>query len=378
MKVTFYGAVGLMMLWKLDGDVWWSGWLVFLIFMTLIIGAHFWDTLDRMAAVVFGYTVLMGVWIFSNQMNIVESTNYSALGFDFRSCYVTFAFVMACVGFSLLKDWQFRAIERVLAAVCLIDSLIVIYQSAFGGDLMGLLANQSMNGCLIAVTYPFLCYSPEKITYNELAQPEAVSRWREVTFDLLMVFAPVLAIFLSKNSVPIGVFGVGLITWFWNDDRINMAPKNRRLFSVVLLGLLMVAAALVIPNLFFDSGRFKVYSTSFHWWQSQADQLTGTGPGSYFLIGPYIQAVTNNQPRNFFVWMHSDWMELAFQFGWLGLYLYLVQFVQLFDKCLTRKNVYLLSALASYGAFAVFNFPTHIAHTAFVGIFLAFRILRMV
>lgn len=65
-----------------------------------------------------------------------------------------------------------------------------------------------------------------------------------------------------------------------------------------------------------------IWAPAFRWWYAHANQWIGTGPMSYEWLSPMFGA-----PR---MWMHSDWLQIFFETGILGLTCaFLIYFVSL-------------------------------------------------
>lgn len=139
--------------------------------------------------------------------------------------------------------------------------------------------------------------------------------------------------------------------------------------------LLAGAAGLyrAFPAKFQDgNGRFEVwhqvlaYFTA-HSWQTQ---LFGEGAGSTPVLVPLIQLSHGTNPAGlqFFMYLHSDWLQILFEFGLAGfacaVYLYIVALHR------SRGRWYLTSSLLAYGAAMVSGFPLHSPILALLGLVL--------
>lgn len=123
--------------------------------------------------------------------------------------------------------------------------------------------------------------------------------------------------------------------------------------------IILVAGLYFLPTQrLFYSTRFKEWPNFFNWHLENASQLIGTGTGSFQWIGPGIQKLQGK----LYLQLHSDWFQLFFEGGALGLILVLIAAGHLFWK--TRNNPAMFATLAGLASFMVTYHPLRFFPTA--------------
>jgi hypothetical protein len=97
------------------------------------------------------------------------------------------------------------------------------------------------------------------------------------------------------------------------------------------LGYLKVGNAL-----FNDSLRYVCWKWSFDWWFENGNKLIGTGLGSFWGLGPYIQILKGYQIGNYYTFMHSDILQTVFEMGMVGLILMAIAIYKCVEKTFNR------------------------------------------
>lgn len=203
----------------------------------------------------------------------------------------------------------------------------------------GICLNASMSGCLNAVLLPLFF-----IGYRRLHFIPAYFVAVSVLFSGQS--QPIALLFIS-----IGVYFLQRGFWKWLLPAVGAS---------VLVGYLIAGR-----ELFFLNGRDKVWSLLFKFWDDNANPFLGMGLGSFFYIGPSVTVPAFKQP---FIFMHSDWLQILFEQGIIGLLLVFTTYV----LCLwnLRGNKPLFNSLAVFGCFGLANFPLHNPVSAIIGLVL--------
>lgn len=195
----------------------------------------------------------------------------------------------------------------------------------------GILLNGSMSGCFAAVCFPLF------------SRKEKWRRW----FVAFSVFA-------VARSLPIAVFAVVIGSTFF------IHKKFWRLG--ILIAISFVAGMFLKGDrLFHSQGRTEVWSVSFDYFKEQVSIIHGAGFGSFYVIG---QALTHGV----YLWLHSDWMQVGFEMGFVGLVLVMALYCQALWKARFRPDLF--SALMGYAAFGVANMPLRYPIAGILGAFL--------
>ncbi len=135
------------------------------------------------------------------------------------------------------------------------------------------------------------------------------------TQDVLIfaTFAPLIGMYAYPIFLPVIalIHGVGSFVVLY----VQLACIFWRYARQALIPLAVAAPAifyLVKPKLL---SRADFYIPYIQWWMAHANPLVGTGPGSFEWISMSQDGI-NLTPR---MWMHSDWMQITFETGLIGL-----------------------------------------------------------
>lgn len=349
-------AIGLF---QYKGDYWHSKWALLLAAAVLELAIRIGRKTSWPAAAAFAYTVLSGLYVFAWRDNYV-------MGFDkLTGAAMDGVTALTCVSFLLLtwvaSSWDekdFKYVRAALGIVCLVDAVVVLAQVAehpLKFHVGGLLDQDSMNGCLLAVTYPFAI---ELIGFESPLQKGLAA---------LPPAAILASSFIGFARVSMGVFLI-VVGCFW------LCRASWRYMAVVAIGTAILAGLLfgMTPGLFDSNGRFGLYELVFTWLgqQPMGYRVFGFGNGSYFIFGPGIQRLYHFGDWNgsWNLWLHSDWLQVTFEQGAVGLGLYSWLAWDCFWRVLRAGDTFLMAALFGFVATAVFEFPVHVALCAFLGV----------
>lgn len=222
----------------------------------------------------------------------------------------------------------------------------------------GLLDYSSMNGCLIAICLPML-FSEKKWIQSCLA---------------------VGAIVASGSSMPYGVAAVG----------VGALALKRRMFSGLFWVICVFALGFAFEkhDFFNSAGRLGAYKTFITAWWDKGYIWNGMGLGSFSFLGPTIQCeklfevsfINGTCTGNFWGWLHSDWLELLFDTGIVGLSLGLLLVIAVTVKLYVYKGINhegLFSMWLSINAMAVFNYPKEFFVLSFLYVLLIVLACRL-
>ena len=203
----------------------------------------------------------------------------------------------------------------------------------------GLLANPSMSGCLSAALLPLFFH-------------------RESRLNLLWMLLVHASVFVSAQSQPIGLFFVPI--------GLRLIQKRCwKTLGAAVIASFIVGVLIAGHDLFDSNGRMTVWKLAFPFWWKTANPFLGIGLGSFWHVGPWLTLHRFWQP---FLWLHSDWLQVLFESGILGLALVTSLFCQ--AVYFAKNNTVLCISLLTYGAWAIANFPLHNPISALLGVFL--------
>lgn len=234
-----------------------------------------------------------------------------------------------------------------------VNCVAVIVQASIGSPLMGTMGNISMHLSVSVVLYGFLLPQIRK---------------QIIRSTLLGVL--IAALILGKSTVPFLMAGIMIGVQCWH--------SRYRLAAVIAGPLVVLAGSFIdIQGAMNSNGRFEKWSMFMTHWYKHFDIMTGTGLGTFRKWGPTIQfsnldlsAFQPGQKIGAWTMMHSDWLQLLFETGIIGLSLGLAVISQAVYR--SRHRPVILSALLSLAALAAVNWPSQ--HPAsFVLCLLVFR-----
>ena len=349
---------------------WYQKW--FLQLALIFVGLGFWlgKRIHWSVVPAFIVTTLSGFYTTSWFGNTYS--HYPLLDYYYLSKlanYTLLSFVVLWVGVSLLRNRDRAFLERVFAWACFADSVLVIWQKSGGKhpyQLGGFFGNESMNASFIALTYPFLAFSPRVLLHPPLRL-------------LVVVILPLVAVVLSGSSMAVLTLAAVVSTHLFLIHRGEISLKRR----IIIAG---VSAALVLGGLLLKigahaaldpSGRYEVWKLGMEYWQTgslkdtfmgPANPWLGFGLGTTAVLLPYAQEQVGRSVLGGYMWFHNEVLQVLFELGWLGLLSYGVLAFAAFRRALSRP--YLSSALVGYGVCCLANYPIHMASHAFLGVFL--------
>jgi len=322
------------------------------------------------------YALLSCIYLFAYRYNFFLGNSEEVRVIFQRGGALSLASILLTVTPILLLSAQWRSsILQAFALFTLIESVVVILQTithhvdfipnyTLSPSGVGLIGYAGMSGCLIAVCYPILL----KVFSNAIP-PKNKYLW-------VILLIPVIAIVLCSASVPFGVFGLG-VGGYLLCRLTNLVGIKRALISVgafiAVVGVIGVFTQ--GESLFHSARRFEAYRVFMGWWWEYGDIWIGLGQGSFYTMGPFIQRLTdfNLGAQSNWIWMHSDWLQLIFEQGFIGFGLVVI----LFGVTLKAawRCPFLFGSVLAYGGMALFNFPVHYAlHGAF-GVLLVVHVL---
>lgn len=331
------------------GDYWFNHWLgkwgALLGALTIVISYSLGKFLHPSVGVLFGVSTL----------SAIKSFGWTFIARD--SAYVAFASMTFALFFICFNDARAVMFRKFLALVCAFSVLLTLSQFSLDPFVRGAFSgNASMNGCLIAITLPFLVQFVE----------------RRVAPRNLVIGLALVAIFMTNASIPLGAFGAAAFAFAMS--------KYRNLKSLLKLAAfgaaLSVIAFCLQPSTLLDpTGRFFFWEKIINWWIGSKTWLFGNGMGSADMVYQGLfQSIAERQDDSVLRWAHNDYVDFLFETGLVGLGAALSVTFYTLKSAFNRP--YLFAACAAYAFTAFFNYPMHLPFHAFTGaclIWLTFR-----
>lgn len=372
--------------WRWGQDYWWSKWSVGLAVCAIIIGIRFSKILKcKFFGAAVAWIILSGLFTFSWRDNMYQRFFSPD---DLNAIYYTSAYGLCCALILFLSCSSLTAkiagqIVDAFSCLCVISSTLIIVQFLRGKTdsfhTGGFFDQGSMEGIFIAITYPLFAFRPT-VNLNDW-RPSAFGRW----FGLYGILSPLFAVLIlcgpARASQPIGVMFVVFCVWIfrepykfhWGGKEIFIPVQYKSLMILFLISVTGAVCLKINPEFLSDSDRFPTYKMNIKFLLDRPiANIVGTGTGTYEKIGPSLQKAMNIMPGpEKFLWAHSDWLQIWFENGLIGLFLVIGTGCVAFLRAIKSKDRWWAGvSLAGYGAGMVFNFPCHLAVHAFLGIFL--------
>ncbi len=272
-------------------------------------------------------------------------------------------FLLTTVPVLFFRKPELEACKFAFAFICAADSVWMIANWCLGNHVCGVCDASSVDACFVAMSYPLLVIHPSKRPYDPLNLMSVRKFFPFAVFEALCVVLPLVAIGVSKSSTGYGAILV--VGGIWALTRYGV--KRVSLVSLALAApAILLGRVLCGSDLFNDSHRFAIWSTTLAYWRANLDVWTGAGLGSFAWFGPRILQKTASYPGDSLViWMHNDFAQTAFDLGLAGLALLLVYYFRRLVDCFRNKPAWLTCSWGALGFVGLFQMPTKLGVTAF-------------
>jgi len=288
-----------------------------------------------------------------SKMGFVSSSNLRIISGNSFSYFI----IQVIFVFSLSKKWFLKA-WKTLGLLTLASSLMVIIRFCLNLQPWGLGLNTSTEGAFLAIMMPLMLFS---VKDN--------NNW-----NLFFKSLPIIAVFLTGSSV--GIFGSCLSVMIY----LLMTNKKRFAYSLIPISIFITAAYFytgstkgIQNELFSDSFRIKHWLLYFAWWLKSDNQLLGTGLGSFYGFGPYIQKLYNLKIAGILPTAHNDWLQILMELGLIGFILSQIVFIK--TLIASRKFPIFFSSTFTFGVVAFLNMPLRYPIVSLAGLII-FRIIH--
>lgn len=318
-----------------SADAWYYSWIL----ITGLVSLFIYRIYGFISALTFAYVCYSGLRLFA----VGTSPYANELEIWNASLSLSAAAALSGIGLSIIAvraigDSQWKNIWK-------IASVLSAFQLIFGvltnpaTDANGFFANTSMGGCFLAAILPM--FFDQDLEANVL----------------LVLFLSFVILSTGKNQ-PIALFFLSITVF-------SIRKINFKAAFFAVISCFFVGWGLIGHKFFDPSGRVKVWIASMRFWKEHTNHFLGFGLGTYFYIGPKISLPLMGQS---FLWLHSDWLQVVFENGYIGGALVFALFIEALWK--SRKNNWLFTSLSVYGSWGIANFPLHNPISGLLGAFL--------
>ncbi len=346
MKAFAISLVVALMFIGIDTEDWLhSKWAIIVAGASVYMASRIWN-IDRLMGLAVGYCMLNGVW-FS-----LMPYNYTAAMEPVDQMVLQLSGVQGLVYIFALV-WLIGALEPILKhawIVATFASVWLLVSAALGWHIKGPSLNPSLSATLVALMYPFIM---------EKAKPRRAA-------GAMLWAIPLAAVWMAHGQISVIALALGLVAYY--------ASASDRLWTLGVACVAGLGALLAIVNANANavvaafSGRLEFWAETISFMQANGFMrvLFGNGMGSMYAFGPVIQ---DGSPHKFqggvtLLTAHNDILQLAFEFGFVGLALWAaVYFTFLWSS---RRTPWLFAFFVILGVVSFGNFPHHLGIEALV------------
>jgi len=317
------------------------------------------------AGILFGYVGLNTLSVFSYPQNIYSQLPNNV--FHTLTGYTAKSFIALLLMVILVDMIKKDVVPKLLLFILSLDAILTIYQF-FTVDkyhlVTGFLDNISLNGGLLAVFVPVI------LSIKNI--------------PMLLLF--ITAILCCKASVASGTLALALASYYFMKHKSYLIP-------VLLFCAVLGTATLVDKSTFSGSGRFMLYKIQLKSFlddkvcypekQKQVcledgNNFTGRSTGTFHFWAfitqvKYYLTEGKGKTGEIMRFLHSDWLQIMMEFGYIGLALSILLAGYLIFMSWGEPMMF--SMLISYMGFMVFHYPIHYPLQAFVGLWIIAHII---
>jgi hypothetical protein len=270
-----------------------------------------------------------------------------------------------------LNFWNFlrRPLALVFFVFGFLHALSLIYDQLIEGIVtgeayIGLLGNRSLGASFTAI-WIFWCFHFIKMLKEWGKDWVIPKETREAIEGAISLAAGigVLAVLVSHSTISyLAMLIGGAIYLFIRWPKFFVVPA-------ILLGVGVSLGGYIKPN-FFDYGlRTGPWLMFMSFWRQHFLLLLGSGLGTFKFWGPAAQMANHFHEGRWWLWLHSDWLQILFELGAVGLALA----IWCFGVVLKRawKSLPLFLSLLVLGVTMGGNYPLRMAPFALFIWFLA-------
>ena len=347
-----------------NDDWWWSAWALSCLFGLIMLSIELFKRIHWSVVVLLFWSILSWIFIVPWYDNFYTNINPSLRSIiAYHSSHGTMC-LMFLIFIFLFNYKRLNVFRNAFLTLCVANSIYVICQWINGNQFLfrgGFCGNASINGCLIAFTYPLVldfCFH----------QRTKLQEHINILSKSIMIIAPIVAIFCTKTSVPAGTLLVATSSFLFFRIR-NI--KLKIIIPVIIISLILLTGYLIDPSNFFDdAARFKLYDIAIDSFFTYRNIWFGSGTATFPFFGIVNQQNANVMVGSWAIWLHNDWIQIMYENGIIGLGLALSTFIFFIWYAIKKSKYTILSCGLAYAASMVFDYPMHYPLQAMFGIFL--------
>ena len=325
--------------------------------------------------------LLSGVWILKfiyNQYYLVPQ-----IMADHLRIYAGTALVCLLLISSILSSMNSKHREKLeigLGLVCIVNSLYIIFEHLSGMHWTkagGMFDNPSLGACFIGFTYPLWLFKDVEFYDRFINSIEKFSM--RVFIFIWVAFIPILAIFLTRSSMGLAAIMTSLVVFYF----LNFKSLKAKILSFSIITTIGLGGGFwALGKELFDTNlRIQIWTKAMqYWWENPhglVDKWFGAGLGSWQRFGPSIQINNGITTKTgYFIFMHSDFLQLIFEIGIFGTTGVLILIYQCLTISIQNKQYYLTAAFCAFLVVSLGNVSIHFPVHALAGAVLAICCLK--
>lgn len=322
-------------------------WMGLGVALAMLLALKFYERFGMACGAMLGYLALSTVWVIAADSRYTTLNPYDLMALRYYSSESLIKLLLVSLPFLALggSRYDVRGIGRFLVVVfCLVSLWQVFWEASWHGCAVlnscgGALKNPSLNDAMMAVCLPIL---------------EAV-----FPFGWAFVIPVALASMLGKSAIGTGMCALYVTMTLWGKGLYGRLSIMAAIPTIILTGYLTHG-----HKSFFDSsGRFQMWVFFMKLWAvNWRNWLTGTGFGTFGIFSNNLQQAFKTNPSDWWIWMHNDWLQMAFECGIVGLaimiWLYITCLIKLYIQGRAAPE---LKSLLLFGVMMGCEYSLHIA-----------------
>lgn len=281
------------------------------IFLLLNIPRVYWTRCPGAPRWLWAWVLLSGIYVCLSPIPpyrdaLIYEENYLQAIIDAKSIMehaakaLLAAFIIPCVVIFISRSTA-EQLLFMLECMAVVESVLTLI---FGH---GIFNPDSLGTTYIAAIYPVMILKPSCI--NTVPR---INRILEILLLGLWIVLPVAAIIYSRAATPIFML-IGSIG-------IYLLLTRRYLFAIgCAIAIASIGLITQGHHLTLSRGRWEAWKLFMSWWLEYGNHWTGTGLGTFYVLGPVIQAGDSGQ----YLYLHNEYLQILFELGWIGLILFL-------------------------------------------------------
>ncbi len=276
-------------------DIWRTHQLFGLIFGAGLFSFTVSKTLGKAYALALFYSLASSIWLFQNPNEVWPGL---MIRLDATSASAAIILVLVSAVAAFLKTEHVKTLLNFLAAVVYLNCFLVLFRGS------GIFNAGSMDTATAALFLPTMV----GFFYKNLAEG----------FKPFLLL-PVIAIFSRHGQTGVILFcTIVFIYLWWTGRKKTVFALAGLLLPVVIYFSFRVYEKEMADRISYVYGRLFAWQEAFTWWGPNANLFFGTGAGSYQWIGPSIA----NRKTQVYLFLHNEYLQCLFEFGFLGLMLW--------------------------------------------------------